>query len=426
MAATRADASSGVAGKWALFLLTATYCMNIADRYLASTFLEQIKHDFGLSDGQVGLLTGSGLAVFFALTCVPLGMLADRVSRRNMIVLSLLCWSVATLLSGITRTMAGFMAGRTVVGVGEAGGTPSSFAILADFFAPRQRPMAMSIFATGASIGGLVGTTGGAMIAERFGWRAAFVVFGLIGVPLALMLFLTVREPRRGRFDAPSAAATVQTGFGPALRLAYANRPLFHVLMGITAMSLWGWGLLWWLPAYLMRSRGFSLEVSGQYLGYAHGFGGTAVLLCVAFGLGGGRFGRVQVLGLLKAAIALLTVLALTIFWVADTGYTVAATVTFTALLYCYTGPSTALVQDLTPPSHRGKIFAMLTISAAITNLLMAPVLIGALSDLFAMLGRSPGAALGSSLGLWALLGIWTYFHFARAASLLRHLDGPQ
>ncbi|WP_344214195.1 MFS transporter [Nonomuraea bangladeshensis] len=402
---------------YVLILLMLIYCMNIADRYLASTFLEQIKAEYGLSDAQVGLLTGSGTALFFAVACIPLGRLADRASRRNLIVVSLAVWSVATTLSGFAKNTVQFLIGRFVVGAGEAGGTPASFSLLADKFPPRQRTVAMSIFTTGSSIGGMIGTLGATFVAAQFGgWRAAFVVFGLIGVPLALLMVFTVREPARGALDPTAAEVTVRdSSFIDTSRHVLKSPALFHVLAAGTVMSLWGWGLLWWLPAYLTRSAGLDAGAAGGFLGWVYGIGGTAALLLVALFLWWRKGSVASTMAVLKISTFIAMISAIAIFVVPGQSGALIATAAFACLIYCYTGPVSALLQDLSPATMRAQVFAIFTVTAAITNLLLAPYLIGSLSDWLVAGGRSAADGLRLALLVWSFLGIWAYAHYALA-----------
>lgn len=119
---------------YALILLTATYALNIADRFVISTLIEPIRADLRISDSAVAFLTGSSLAIFYVAVGLPLSALADRINRRNLIALSLGTWSLMTVICGFTRTFRQLMVARVLVGIGEAGGTPPSQSLISDFF----------------------------------------------------------------------------------------------------------------------------------------------------------------------------------------------------------------------------------------------------------------------------------------------------
>src|SRR6185312_16233153 len=151
-----AEASSArlARDRWyVLFLLTCVYAINIADRYVVSTLIEPIKASFQLSDAAVGMLTGTAMAIFYVAAGMPLGALADRTNRKRMIVVAVAGWSALTMLCGLATNFWQLFAARIGVGIGEAGGTPPSNAILTDKFPPRQRGFALSLYAVGASAG---------------------------------------------------------------------------------------------------------------------------------------------------------------------------------------------------------------------------------------------------------------------------------
>lgn len=209
IASSRVAIPADTRDRWyVLFLMTLVYAINIADRYVVSTLIEPIKAEFALSDAEVGFLTGVALAVFYVGAGIPLGVLADRVNRRNMIAVSLTAWSAMTAFCGLAQNYWQLLLARIGVGIGEAGGTPPSLSIISDRFAPRLRAAAASLFSVGAAFGAMLGSTGGGWLSDRYGWRAALIVFGLVGLPVALLVRFTAREPRRGELDphSPSAA----------------------------------------------------------------------------------------------------------------------------------------------------------------------------------------------------------------------------
>src|SRR3984893_7574012 len=165
-------------GWYVLFLLTAVYALNIADRFVISTLIEPIKSDLHISDSAVGFLTGASLAIFYVAAGLPLSVLADRINRRNLVACSLAAWSLMTVVCGLTRSFWQLMAARVLVGVGEAGGTPPSQSLISDYFPWRRRAFALSIYAVGASLGSMLGSSAG-YLSDQWGWRSAFFVLGL-------------------------------------------------------------------------------------------------------------------------------------------------------------------------------------------------------------------------------------------------------
>jgi predicted MFS family arabinose efflux permease len=405
-----AESGPSIATRWyVLALLTSVYALNIADRFMISTLIEPIKADLHLSDSAVGLLTGVALALFYVTAGLPLALVADRRNRRNLISASLLAWSLATAACGLIRTFWQFMAARILVGVGEAGGTPPSHSLVSDYFPPERRALALSIYSIGASLGSMIGATSGA-ISEHWGWRAAFWVLGLPGVLLALLILGTVREPVRGRLDAPQRVREA-VSFRRTLSYTRRHPTLAHCLIGGTVFTLWSWGLMWWTPSYLIRSHHLTLGAAGGTLSLIHGVGGTIALIATSLFMPfvekrGPRAvplftGVVIAAGTIPSIIAFATSsasVAVTMLWI------------FIPLSYCTFGPVFALVQNLVPPEMRSQAVALLLFFSNIANLVIAPQLVGLVSD--ALAPRFCAESLRLALLPLTLCGFWAAAQF--------------
>jgi predicted MFS family arabinose efflux permease len=184
-----------------LAVLTLTYTFNHVDRQILVILLEPIKAEFGLTDGQVGWLTGLSFAAFYATLGIPVAMWADRGNRRNIIALALAIWSAMTALCGLAQNFWHLLLARMGVGVGEAGGTPPATSMIADLYPPQERAMALGIYTSGIGLGIMAGFVLGGYIYELHGWRAAFFAAGIPGLLLALIVRFGIREPVRGLSD---------------------------------------------------------------------------------------------------------------------------------------------------------------------------------------------------------------------------------
>jgi MFS family permease len=402
---------------YVLFLLTAVYALNIADRFVISTLIEPIKAELHISDSAIGFLTGGALAIFYVSAGLPLSVLADRVNRRNLVALSLGAWSLMTAVCGITRSFWQLMAARVLVGVGESGGTPPSQSLVSDYFPWRRRAFALSIYAVGASIGSMLGSSAG-YLSDLWGWRSAFFVLGLPGLVLAGVLYTTVKEPARGRLDIPSTEAP-RPGFRDMLKFAWHQPALVHALIGGALYSTWAWGSLWWSPSFLVRSHQMTLGDAGGALSLMHGIGGTAVLLGTTLLMGklGERDARAVpwflalccALGTIPAAAALIVpsrIMALCMFWL------------FVPLSYAPIGPCFALIQNLVPAPMRSKVVGLFLLMTTLGNLVIAPQLVGIASDLLASSYRAD--SLRMALLPLSLVGIWAAWHFWRCSIRLK------
>ncbi|HEY0340412.1 MAG TPA: MFS transporter, partial [Steroidobacteraceae bacterium] len=169
-------------------LMCLIYSINIADRYVVSTVLEPIRLELHLTDTGVSILTGAMVALFYVTLGIPISLLADRANRRNILAACLIVWSGFTAICGLSRNYLQFALGRIGVGTGEAGGTPTSCALLADYFPADRRPMVFTILALGASLGAWLGADMGGAVAHAYGWRAAFLALGVPGLMLVVIV----------------------------------------------------------------------------------------------------------------------------------------------------------------------------------------------------------------------------------------------
>ena len=184
-----------------LLILTGVYTFNFIDRQILVIIQESIKNDLGLSDTQLGLLTGLAFAAFYVILGFPIARLADRTNRRNVLVVSLAVWSAMTAVSGWVTNYFQLLLARIGVGIGEAGGSPPAHSIISDYFPPEKRATALSIYSAGIYIGVLVGYILGGWIDENYGWRMAFFALGIPGILYAFVVLFTVKEPLRGQTD---------------------------------------------------------------------------------------------------------------------------------------------------------------------------------------------------------------------------------
>src|ERR1700731_2069197 len=195
----RSQAPSSIERWYVLILTCLIYAINIADRYVVSTVLEPIRLELKLDDAGVAFLTGAPLAAFYVSFGILISWFADRSNRRNILAASLIIWSGFTALCGVSRNYLEFLLGRIGVGVGEAGGTPPSTAIVSDCFPPDRRPMAMTVLALGAPIGAWIALDVAGEVARIYDWRHAFLALGIPGLVVGLIVYLTIPEAARGR-----------------------------------------------------------------------------------------------------------------------------------------------------------------------------------------------------------------------------------
>jgi predicted MFS family arabinose efflux permease len=409
------------ADRWyVLAVLTVVYALNIADRFSISTLIEPIRLELHLSDSGVAFLTGVALALFYVTVGIPIASLADRANRRNILAIAIALWSAMTALCGLAQNYTQLLLARFAVGIGEAGGTPPSTSILADKFPAARRPMALTIFALGACLGAWLGSSVAGAAAERAGWRAAFLVLGLPGLLVAAIVWLTVREPRRGALDAAPAIPARST-LAASLRFIATQRSAVHLLAGGSVATLWTWGLMWWTPAFLQRSHHLTVGQAGGLLGPMHLVAGTAGTLLAGWVMSRPAAADPRyVARLLAWGMALATVPSVLVYWVTSDWAATALLWIFVPAVYFYIGPILGLLQNVVPAHMRATTCAVLLFTANVANLVIAPQAIGWLSDWFAGSFGAGRESLRWALLLLAPAGFWAAWHLWTSAATIR------
>jgi predicted MFS family arabinose efflux permease len=410
------DRASGMAGRWyILAIMMLVYTINIADRYVMSTVLEPIRLELKLDDGGIAFLTGVSLALFYVTLGIPLSWIADRYNRRNLLAASLVIWSAMTALCGFSAGYWQLLMARIGVGVGEAGGTPACNSIVADYFPADRRAMAMTVFALGAPIGAWLGADMAGYVANLYGWRSAFLVLGVPGLILGVVIYLTIKEPERGRLDAVSTKETPT--IAETMRFLREQKAAFHVIMGGGVSALWGWGLMWFTPTFLQRMYGLDVGQAGAIVGPIHLVAGISASLFTAWLLSRPSFvDPRRIVWLLAAVTAVATVPSFIAYWTHSLQVAKLMLWTFIPAIYFYIGPAMALLQNLATPKMRAMTIAISLIAANVLNLIVAPQGVGWLSDYFAGPAGPDAESLRLALLILAPTGFWAVWHYWAAS----------
>ena len=400
----------------ALVVLTVVGTVNFVDRQLLSVLAEPIRNELHLSDTQLGLLTGLSFALFYAIMGVPAAMLADRTHRVRLVAGACLLWSLFTGACGFASSFWQLALARFGVGVGEAGGTAPSLSILADYYPPAKRPAVIGLFTVNGPLGVFLGASLGGWAAGQFGWRGAFIAVALIGVLAAALLAALVREPVRGGLDPAPAreAAKTAVGLGPTVQL-FLSRPTLRWLLFASGLSAFvSYGMLNWIPAYLMRVQHMPLTELARWFGPAAG-------LCMGLGIwGGGALVNWAGKHSLKAyayvpGLSMLAVAPTLALAVMANSWQASLALMLVPMIGCtiYVAPALALVQNLSPVAARATATALLLLAFNIVGLGGGPLAIGMVSDALtashgvdalrlALLGVTPVAVL-AAIGYFAV-----------------------
>ena len=418
-------------GAWlALIMLCLVYVLNFLDRQLLSILSKPIQDELHLTDGQLGLLGGLYFAAFYCTISLPIAWLADRHNRVRIVGAACTLWSAATIACGLARTYPELAIARMSVGVGEAGGVPPSYSIIADYFPADKRGMAYGIYNLGPPIGQALGVAFGASVAATYSWRDAFIVLGVVGVAAGIAVFLFVREPKRGALDkAPVAApppidpalpippATKRVGFWKTFGMFLSRPILLLVALAAAATQFITYAVLNFTTLFLMREKGMTLEEVAVW--YA---------ILIGLGIGAGVFLSGWLVDRLapksQRAYALLPAVALTVaaplfvafVWAPDWPTALLFLALPTALNYFFLSPAVALVQAKVEPEQRTLAGAILLLIMNMVGLGFGPTYLGAMSDMFSSQGhQNPLQLAFYTLTPFYLLAIVMHLFLARA-----------
>ena len=402
-----------------LALLALVYIFSFIDRQVLSILLEPIKHEFGASDTQMGLLTGLAFGLIYALLGIPVGRMADTQNRRNIVAVCCGIWSLATAACGFATQYWHMLIARMSVAVGEAGGMAPSISIVSDSYPPKMRSFAISLFMMGPNLGTLLGLVIGGMVAQYYGWRSVFLAFGIPGVVLALLVFLFVKEPVRGAYEAPKAKpvadAPRESMFKQVSRL-FGMKPLRYICLACGMAGIAGYGYGVWAPSFFIRIHGMSIAHAGLVFGLASGLGAVfGAMFC-------GKLSdkltqrdprwqiRLAAIGTFLAVPAGIAVFFWPVsdFWMVSSikvPYAMAFALIFGFFASWFATLSYSAVSQMVQSSERSVAAALLNLFITLLGVGMGPLVTGVLSDYFAKTHGTEGLR-------WALMGVTSLLFF--------------
>ncbi|MEQ9518388.1 MAG: MFS transporter [Parvibaculum sp.] len=404
---------------YALVLLTTVYTANYVDRQILSILLQPIKVDLNLSDTQLGLLFTT-FGIFYATLGLPIAMLADRSNRRNVITAAMTIFSGMTAACYFVTSFWQLMVARILVGVGEAGSSPPSHSMIADMYEPKTRATALAIFSLGVNIGIFIGFLVGGYVAAWYGWRVAFLVVGLPGLLIAILVRLTLKEPPRGHSEGRVASSEVEIAptIGEVLHFLMTQPSFRHIAAGATLVSFVGYGAVAWLPPFLMRSHNMNVGDVGLALSLIIGISGG--LGTFGAGVIADRLGQKDVrwyMWVIAIAGAATFPFGFAVYLVDDLSLALGLFIIPAAAGSLYLGPSLAMTQGLARLKMRAAASALLLFILNIIGLGLGPQAVGFVSDL---LEPTYGVeSLRYALLVMTPLGLWGALHFLLAARTL-------
>ena len=397
-----------------LVLLTVVGTFNFLDRMVLSLVMEPIKQEFQLSDSQLGFLSGIAFALFYAVAGVPIARWADRGNRNVIVTITTGLWSVMVVLCGLVGNFTQLLLVRVGVAIGEAGCTPPAQSLIADNFDRSERPHAMAVYWLCGPLAVIIGYLGGGWLIEYVGWRITFMVIGVLGILLALLVKITLREPRLERnkhaVKPPPSLKTVLTTF-------WQQRTFRYIAMAFSVSYFFSMGLGQWLPTFFMRSYGMGVGEIGTWF--------AMVGSCSLFGtyMGGVLITRYaakkEALQMQACAIALgLSGLSYIMVFLSSNQYhAMAYMVAAGVMLSMTSGAVFSAIQSLVNDHMRSIALAVIFLLANLIGFGLGPLAAGLLSDLLVQtFGQD---SLRYALAAFSPGFIWVGFYYWKAASTI-------
>lgn len=389
-------AATGRPARYAWYVLAILFlanCFNAMDRSIVTILVEPIKHDLGLNDTQIGIITGFGYALVYTLVSIAIARIVDRGNRKQTLSIGIAFWSVMTAVTGQTIGFWSMLGARFGIAAGEATCYPNALSLIGDYFERTRRPRAIAIFQLGTYGGIIFGVSTAGVLAAHYGWRSAFHLLGLPGLALAAIIWLTVKEPPRGMSDGADgidssahAGALPYGGVAAMWRLVIGDARFGLLLTAAVLMAIAQVTMGSWVPAFLMRLHGVGQEQVGLLAGPIIGLSGVAGTLIGGFA--GTRLAQrhpdderaplkvmlvsapLAIPGLLLFLFA--PTLPLTLLGGAIGGFFIAM----------HFGPLVAVTIGIVGASNRGVASSVLVIGQFLIGFGLGPLIVGALSDL--------------------------------------------
>lgn len=421
---------------YAMTLLLVVYILNFVDRAVINILAEPIKNELGLLDWQIGLMSGLAFALFYTVLGLPIAQMAERGNRPRIIAVALAVWSGFTVLSGYAQSFLHLVLARIGVGVGEAGCTPPAHSLITDMAPKEKRASALAFYSMGVPLGSLVGMGLGGVIADAYGWRMAFIVCGLPGLVLALIVALTLVEPRVKQAAAIVKSAASRSGatFAEALKLLATKRTFWFVAFAAAVKAFIGYGHAPFTASFFFRNHTEEIAQTAAYFGLqSAGFLGLALGLVGGFGgalgafVGGqiaDRFGAKDLRAYVSVP-AVAAVLSMPVYILAinlPNAQSAIGLLTLNAILgTLWYGPVYATAQSIVPPHMRATAAAILLFIINLVGLGLGPLAVGAASDVFAIqMGLGKAEGIRWALMVSALFGCFAAAFFWLARDTIR------
>lgn len=407
--------------KLALGLLMIVAVFSYIDRNIVAVLQEGIRLELGLSDTQLGVLTGLAFAVFYTLFAIPVARIADSWKRKYVIAIALAMWSLMTAGSGLAAGFITLLLFRIGVAIGEAGSVPTSHSLISDYFPRNKRATALSIWGLTLSIGPMTGFLLGGWLHDLVGWRNTFLIIGLTGAALAPLVLLLLPEPKRGATDAPGAvekAAYKPPPFRDVATILWKLKSFRFICIGTALHAFSAIAMASWNAPFYQRLHDLSATEVGIYLGIIIGVPGA--LGTLFGGLLADRLGQRDIrwyMAIPGLAAVLIVPFAFIQYLAGNLYLSLGAAVFVSLLTSVYLAPVNATSQSLVSAGMRATTSATLVFVTNIIGLGMGPFVTGIISDVFSVQFGFGSDALRYAILCTLLVNVfsaWAYLAAAR------------
>jgi MFS family permease len=409
---------------YVLVLLTLGYVINTMDRsQILAASLQAIKKEFAASDFQMGVLTGIPFAVFYAVMGIPIAAWADRSSRRNVLAIAVASWSAMTGIFGMAVNYAMLFAARVGTAIGEAGGSPPSHSLISDYFAKSRRGTAFAIYALGVPIGSSLGAKFGGWGTQHLGWRNTFILAAAPGIVLAVLMWLTVKEPPRGLSDGISRAAAERApvpGMFEVLGTLWQKRSFRHLTLAAALHSVVWYASSAFNNAFLQRSHQMTASEAGNWIALLSLIAGVGTFLggFAADRLSARKNDRRWYLWVPGIATLLCVPFQFLSYLSADRAVVFPSFVGLMFMAAMFFGPSFAMTQALATLRMRSVATSLLLFIQTLIGYGLGPSVTGFISD--ALEASYQQDSLRYALVIIGVVNVWAAVHYVLAGRTVR------
>jgi len=404
--------------RYVLVVLTLVYTLNLLDRGLMALLLQPIKEDLHLNDTQLGLLTGIAFGIFYATLGLPIARWADRGNRVSIASVAIGLWGLTVMACLWVSNFAQMMLARVAAAVGESGCQPPTYSLVGDYFpGAAERSRAMAIYWVATPLAALISFIVGGWVNEQYGWRLTFFLMGIPALLVAVLVKLTITEPRTQRSS--SVTGGPRPNIAAILKVLWSQRAARHLIVAIVLLWMSWIGLGSWEAAFMMRSHGMNTAEAGLGFGLIYGIGGGVGILLGGY-VSARWYGQdeSQQLRLSATLIAVQVPCYALFLLLAPKWLALSALAPVVVMGNFFFGPTFALLQRLVADDMRATTLAVVMLFANLIGMGAGPQLVGILSDVLSP--RLGSDSLRYAMLITSLVALWAAGHFGLAARTVK------